>query len=1007
MNGFVGRAAFPSSSVLASASTCRSVVVRLCGPDVAVEEAPIEVDEASSAGDADGEADDPSSSAPAEDQNAWLVELRRSMYTGNTRRVARIILAMGSTEYADLMHAAIAQEIFAYGNFNRYVLVLHALKDYDMPPHHAAELWDLVSLKFCSATRPLHQWNAVIASLVRAGDVTTAKELVLALERDPTQPLPDIKTYTILMEGVMEVDGPRQAIALYQRTMVKALEPDSICCLIMLVAHVRAFPPDLEAAKRWLRKGELRMTLEKRTARDIQSLYNTLIFGYAKMARVQDCFTLLGCMRARGVKPDQYTFHILMRSCLKHSPYGVQECRQLLRLMEQTNVEPSTANYNVLIRGYANTGQLTSALRVANRMREAGVRWDNCTYFHLIRGVVAAGQVELSLRLLAKMRKDNVRPKVEHYTVAFVGLAQAGYYTDAARVFRRLCSLKGIADRKAYNLMIGIHSMRGDIEAAVEVSNAMRHAGFDWDTMTYCFLIRGHIIAKQWADALELEEPFVAFRDQVEGVLRDADATTAELTAARKELEMVSDWSKTYHLLVDACIWDDDAARAVRILEDCVRRGLPIIPGRHAQLLRHSPQEIRLKAGIDGTYRYYSAREPEQAERQEAQDTWMRSSPNLGYEAGSLVAINPARVDAAELAEGVELVEPVTIIPPHIFCASFSPIWLGGDQTDCSPDELLDRFFEGQAGSSDFYRAVHDHYHATVHRRDLATVRLAPGQFTIGRTAAETIESLHGLFDTFGRPGESGAPVYLFMRPEAANFDALLAMLAAGAAHPESVFILRPAEPRPEEGEGEGDDDRRRDEEVNDTSSATSFGESTRRSTVAASRTIDPVAVKRLAGECQERGERSLAFALMSTLKYASAAALLNDRALVVNDWQVFDGAPSTFEETLRRALGDVAQGYEGGRFRQSGNSSRAWRSWLDSHGMRQLIRCEGEKIRLDCTMHKPALSKAEFFRVRGIPSGDLAVDLWIEDEGSVTEFSGEVRAKRRRRSPPARTSSM
>ena len=50
-------------------------------------------------------------------------------------------------------------------------------------------------------------------------------------------------------------------------------------------------------------------------------------------------------------------------------------------------VNPDTSNYNVLIRGYGTSGQLTSAMRVANRMRADNVKWDRWLFSCVPRGL--------------------------------------------------------------------------------------------------------------------------------------------------------------------------------------------------------------------------------------------------------------------------------------------------------------------------------------------------------------------------------------------------------------------------------------------------------------------------------------------------------------------------------------------------------------------------------------------------------------------------------------------
>ena len=185
----------------------------------------------------------------------------------------------------------------------------------------------------------------------------------------------------------------------------------------------------------------------------LEYLYATLMAGYRRLARLQDCFTLFGVMQQHAGQPNQVVFAILQQACWGHLD-ATSEVRQILRLMEDMQVQPGTVNYNALIKTHSDSGQFTNALSVANRLREAGVAWDDFTYRYLLLAAVGAGQVELGVRLLSQMRSDGVRPSSKQYITVFLGLAQAGYYEDAARVFERLVSL-GSCGTQAYNVMIG------------------------------------------------------------------------------------------------------------------------------------------------------------------------------------------------------------------------------------------------------------------------------------------------------------------------------------------------------------------------------------------------------------------------------------------------------------------------------------------------------------------------------------------------------------------------
>ena len=182
-------------------------------------------------------------------------------------------------------------------------------------------------------------------------------------------------------------------------------------------------------------------------------LYATLMAGYRRLGRVQDCFTIFGVVQQHAVQPSAIVFAILQQACWGHLD-ATGEVRQILRLMEDMNVQPETSNYNALIRTYSDSGQFTNALQVANRLREAGVAWNEFTYTYLLFAAVNAGQVELGVRLLSQVRSDGVRPSSKQYITVFLGLAKSGYYEDAIRVFERLVSL-GSCGTEAFNVMIG------------------------------------------------------------------------------------------------------------------------------------------------------------------------------------------------------------------------------------------------------------------------------------------------------------------------------------------------------------------------------------------------------------------------------------------------------------------------------------------------------------------------------------------------------------------------
>ncbi|CAE8650169.1 unnamed protein product [Polarella glacialis] len=952
-------------------------------------------------------------------------KLRRCIWAEEYDAVARVVLSIGSSDLCGDMTRAIAQECLEVNSTAPFSCLLRILRLNDTPPKHSVELFRMVEPWFRSKCPGAWEWNVVIYSLVLDNRLEEALQILQAMEtgEDERLPEPDEASYCILIPFVADIRGVSAAASLLTRMAKRGIVPGSICYLMMVVACNRSNPPEIDMAKLYMRKGEDFMRLEVTGAKferiyDPSYLYNTMMAGYARVGRLEDSFTILGSMRQAGIRPGPVTFQIMQHACRFHAD-AAQEIRQLLRVMDQMGVEPETANYNTLIASYAATGQLTSALSVANRMRESGILWDRWTYSHLINAVVTSEQVELALRLLAKMRKDGVRPGPEHYTIAFVGLARAGYYEDAARVFRRMLTIGGIANQYSYNMMIGVNCQRADMVAALEVRDGMEQAGFAADIMTFRMLLEGYNAQTDYNSTLDLQDPLAALREKLNRVLLDGASMPAARVLAQEQLGNWQGWMKAYYLLIDAAVYNGEWPRAVLILEELVENGLPINYAKHARLLQDAKSSVRFGSlqEYKGTrsavpVEAWSDADEEQKQALRAQEKWSSQVPNV--QVGIVPSVGAAGV-ATFSGPGMAMtrrdLEGTVRIPPHVFSAHFYPGWLDGgrasaEEESADPAEIfhrmLDEFQEeeeeeveayefedeededddsderSRKASREAYRILYAYHHETVHRRPLVSISLNLNRPLVGRVASESIKSLKKLFDTFGRP-RSGprAPVFVFMRPASASLEALLLMMAGAAAFPDSVFLLR---------------------------------------------SEDSAGVAALAQQCRDRNDRPLSFSLASMLSGLPAAALVNTRLLIANGEDVMATSCYDFDEALRVSLVDEhdrSQGELQVAVEQSqglaveqdeteesdrrpvpapapaptGSKPSVWAAWLKRQCLHQLIRHDGRKLRLDGLVHRPALSEAELFRARGTQNGQVSVDLWLEEEkgekGIASFFAG------------------
>jgi len=498
--------------------------------------------------------------------------------------------------------------------------------------------------------------------------------------------------------------------------------------------------------------------------------------------------------------------------------------------------------------------------------------------------------------------------------------------------------------------------------------------------MTYRVLLEGYAQEQDWEAIMDYVDRVKDLRKLMEDTAKNPAATVL----ARKEAEAclntfknVAGWQKVFYLIIDAAVWTGRWARAVELLEDFLETGMQPCPRRHRRLLLETSRNVRIGLAADrmwaGGFSKPSEEEDEpdpELMRQRAEAAWIREAPlslreNLGRSRGRFVSkkgrryegfeqlqrrggLPPPTVDVEDMSKAERNALPA-LVPPHMFCASFSPGWLAGDEAGrtSSLPEILEGCLEGSEVSAEgMYQVVHDFHHATVHRRPLATLRLDPGRAAVFRTAAETLETLRTLFETFGRPGTRGAPAYVFMRPAAAELNTLVALLTLGAMYPAEVLILRPYELL-------------QHEEVRQTDGMEALEE-----------------------ECKTRAVRPMIYALTSLLGSLPVGVLVNSRLIVTNSTELEEKTPRDFDVKFRQsaAIPPVLA-----------DEVRTWSEWLMQQKLNQLVRVERDTIRLDAFRHRPARSKAELFKVRSLTADQVSVDLLMDEadgiESGVVEF--------------------
>merc|ERR1719218_126755 len=161
------------------------------------------------------------------------------------------------------------------------------------------------------------------------------------------------------------------------------LTPDRITYSALAKGH--CFAGDVDAA--------FAVLAEMRKAGKFQPdevLYNSLLDGCAKEHRLQEALDLFSTMRARGVRPSNFTLCTLVK-LLGRARRLPQAFGILDELCGAGGLRPNVQVYTCLMTACMDNGQLDKALHLQNEVINGGCQPDAKLYNALVRGCLKAG----------------------------------------------------------------------------------------------------------------------------------------------------------------------------------------------------------------------------------------------------------------------------------------------------------------------------------------------------------------------------------------------------------------------------------------------------------------------------------------------------------------------------------------------------------------------------------------------------------------------------------------
>ncbi|KAM0040698.1 putative tetratricopeptide-like helical domain superfamily [Helianthus debilis subsp. tardiflorus] len=286
----------------------------------------------------------------------------------------------------------------------------------------------------------LWTYNTLVSGMCKKGLMDAVLELVERMKQTEDC-LPDMVTYTTLIDGYYKLRDFEKAKACFDEMLSRNLEPNEVTYNALI--NGLCLCGDVDGAKRMMSKMRLN------GLKDIITTHTSLLRGYCIAGRSEEAFKHFTEIIARGMKPDTKCFEVLVNEfCKLRRP---NDAIDLLRKMNEHGVRLRACSFNKVFNVLVELRQPDRAAALLNQMPKMGCNPNFLSYNAVVCGLVRA---KGRMTMVEGLVKDMVRN---------------GFDLDATMY---ACLLKGYRDD-------------GNEEMVIRVSQEMIDKGFVMNKDTY------------------------------------------------------------------------------------------------------------------------------------------------------------------------------------------------------------------------------------------------------------------------------------------------------------------------------------------------------------------------------------------------------------------------------------------------------------------------------------------------------------------------------------------
>ncbi|CAN6278356.1 unnamed protein product [Urochloa humidicola] len=312
----------------------------------------------------------------------------------------------------------------------------------------------------------LSDYNWLIDTLSKSKQVKKGHAIYKEIKRKGKF-VPDLKTYTVLMEGWGHEKDLLMVKTVYQEMLDAGISPDVVAHGMLISAFCKSGKCD-EAIKVF-RKMEVSGCMpsphvycmlinglgsEERLDEALKyfELYkesgfpmevptcNAVVGAYCRASKFQHAFKMVDEMRKCKIGPNSRTYDIILHHLIKSQKF--EEACDVFQRMGMDGCEPQLNTYTMMVGMFCSNERVDMALKVWKQMRVKGVLPCMHMFSALINGLCFENRLEEACVFFQEMLDKGIRPPGQLFSNLKEALVEGGRISLAQEITLKLDALR-------------------------------------------------------------------------------------------------------------------------------------------------------------------------------------------------------------------------------------------------------------------------------------------------------------------------------------------------------------------------------------------------------------------------------------------------------------------------------------------------------------------------------------------------------------------------------------